>query len=617
MVENKNTKSWRKGWQDILFPKTLWTTTFTYWWIISLATVLMFDVFWMLQTTFRPFSYFVFWPVWFLSAFVLSLPSLFLKKGIVQAAWLLFFDLLFIANLMYCRTYYNAIPLQSYLIVGNLADFSSSVVESFKWYFSFLLILTLSSFIIFNFIKKRGEKKPNPLIYVANVIILAIIIWLGDASRGGTLKRMEYCMEYSANLSSSVPIIYSILGFLAYDYLKMSETVNPAVQKEVSEWLSSHSDKTEAYFNDSIRNNRIKPENLVIVLCESLESWPIGISIEGKEITPNLNRLINNSSSFYAPKVVTQVGSGRSIEGQLLILTGLLPMQNQVYSYQFIDNYYYSLPKAMKEAGGESIIMTPDKPYVWNQIGVKESFGFDDFFSHENFKIDETVGRQLSDGSLMKQVVEKIEKDNLWEEDAKKMILIVTHSGHHPFRIPKKLKTISFDEGLPKTIKEYMETVHYTDQSIQILIDYLQSRDDWNKTMVVITGDHEGLSSERKIALGNPISQQFVDENQHTPLIILNSPITGKYDKPLGQVDIYSTILDLMHWDSYVWKGMGFSVFDPEFPELAIGSSGNIEGDIIRINKNLLQHLLNAKPISDRIIKFDLLNATSKTLKSN
>lgn len=608
MEVKKNTKKQFHGWRDTLFPKKLWTTTFTYWWLISLTTILMFDIFWMIQTTFRPFSYFVFWPVLFLSAFVLSFPSLFLKKGYIQAVWLLFFDLLFIANLMYCRTYYNAIPLYSYAIAGNLADFSSSVAASYKWYFTFLPIFTFCSLIVFNLIKKREEKSPNLLFYGLNVVVLVIIIWIGDVGRGGTLKRMEYCLAYSANLSSSVPIIYSIPGFLIYDYLKTSETISPSTKKEVSEWLTIHNVKTETYFNDSIRNNRIRPENLVIILCESLESWPIGVSIEGKEITPNLNRLINDSTTFYAPNVLTQVGSGRSIEGQLLVMTGLLPMRNQVYAYQAVDNYYCSIPKAMKEAGGESIIITPDKPYVWNQIGVKEAFGFDDMLSHENFKINETVGRQLSDGSLMKQIVEKLKTENLWEEDSKKMILVITHSGHHPFKIPKKLSTISFDEDLPNIIKDYLETAHYTDQSIRILIDYLKSREDWNKTMVVITGDHEGLSSERKTALGNPISKQFVDPNQHTPLIILNSPIPGKYDKPLGQVDIYTTILDLMHWDSYRWKGMGVSVFDPEFPGFAIGSNGNLVGEIDGINDGILQHLLNAKTISDLIIKFDLLN---------
>ena len=57
-------------------------------------------------------------------------------------------DLLLICNLMYCRTYFTAIPLDSYLLAGNLSDFKASVVDSMRWYDILLPLSTLAAIIV-------------------------------------------------------------------------------------------------------------------------------------------------------------------------------------------------------------------------------------------------------------------------------------------------------------------------------------------------------------------------------------------------------------------------------------------------------------------------------------
>lgn len=607
-----------KRFKKIVFPERLWTPGFTYWWIISLATVFMFDIFWMLQTTFRPMSYFAFYPTLFLSAFFLSLPALFDKKGVIQTIWLLFFDLLFIANLMYCRTYYNAIPLQSYGLACNLADFQSSVADSFKWYFIFLPILSLGAFWFYIVRSKPVRRYPSPLIYLIYVAVIGIVLWASDAWRGGIMKRMEFMSNY-AYLSSSITPIYSLGGFLVHDYFKSTEKLQPEDLEAVNEWLAEHEKYSKDYWNDSLRWEKItsdklhitglKPKNLILILCESLESWVIDATVENQVITPNINSWIADSTTFYASNVVTQVGSGRSIEGQLLILTGLMPMYNKVYAYSAVDNNFLTLPKAFTNTDGKAIIMTADKPYVWNQARVAPAFGFENLIDAEDFNINETTGRtkRLSDGSLMTQISEKLSRGNLWPKDKKFFMTTVTNSGHNPFDLPDHLRTISFKGDFPKIIKDYMVTARYTDSALKTLIDYLRSRSDWEETMVVITGDHEGLASDRKTAISNEISRQFVDPLQHTPLIILNSPIAGEYTAQLGQVDIYSTLVDLIGLSDYDWKGLGFSVFDPVHPGVAVNSAGELIGDRKGDTGEITDHISKAHKVSDLILKFNLL----------
>ncbi len=104
-----------------------------------------------------------------------------------------------------------------------------------------------------------------------------------------------------------------------------------------------------------------------------------------------------------------------------------------------------------------------------------------------------------------------------------------------------------------------------------------------------------------------------MSEGQFTPFIVLNSPVGGRYDKVMGQIDMYPTLLNLMHLDSYGWKGMGQSVFAPGKPAFAISSMTNrIEGDTVGVDPAVMNNIKEARSISDKIITFDALRTTGE-----
>ena len=51
-----------------------------------------------------------------------------------------------------------------------------------------------------------------------------------------------------------------------------------------------------------------------------------------------------------------------------------------------------------------------------------------------------------------------------------------------------------------------------------------------------------------------------------------------RYDKFMGQIDIYPTLLNLMQLDTYRWHGLGQSILDPRKAGVAVGSVMNVEG---------------------------------------
>lgn len=356
-------------------------------------------------------------------------------------------------------------------------------------------------------------------------------------------------------------------------------------------------------------------KNLVVVLCESLESWPIGAKVEGKEITPYLNQIVADSTSFFAPNMLTQVASGRSIDAQLLLHAGMLPMVGSVYSMKYPSSTYLTLNKALRDKyGTRSMIITCDKPITWNQEVISRSFGYDTLIDRRSWIIDELVGNpgKLSDGSFIRQSVDKLRNENLWPVDSPAFLTFVTYSGHYPFQLPDKLKDPSFDisaAGLPPLLNDYVTMAHYTDSQLPALINYLKSRPDWPETLVLITGDHEGLASWRNgLRDSSPEAARLVADGKFTPFILLNSPVTGRHDDVMGQIDMYPTLLNLLGLDDYGWKGMGHSILSPDHPGMAIASMTNeIAGDTTGINPTLLRHMTDARSVSDGMIRTNFL----------
>ena len=153
----------------------------------------------------------------------------------------------------------------------------------------------------------------------------------------------------------------------------------------------------------------------------------------------------------------------------------------------------------------------------------------------------------------------------------------------------------------------HMTVAHYTNEAIGKFVEYLKTRPEYERTMVVITGDHEGLADNRKGLCRTKAGKGIVSENEFTPFIVLNSPVAMYYTKVMGQVDIYTTLLNLLGLEKDRWDGIGQSILDFGKPAVAIGPKRNIEGDTLSLSHEELWRMQLSPIISDRIIRFDKL----------
>lgn len=580
----------------------LWDKTAIVFAVGIFLTFVAFDVIWCMDTTFASFSFFETYATKIIATLALAGVYALTRSRWAQIVVMALLDVLMVANLMYFRTYYSAIPASSYLEAGNLADFKASVTDSLRWADIVLPLISIATAVM-AFRYKTTKRQPLTAVlkwWAAPLAGFALLLTGVNLCKGGFHKSLR-SVRQSAYLCSADAPIFSVFGCIWYDITDAAEPITPEKQAEIERWLASQPKHQPA---DSVTEKR---SNLLIVFAESLESWVLEKEVDGKEITPCLNRLLKEKSTLYAPNVLTQVKGGRSIDAQLMICSGLLPLMSGTYSSLYYDNTFYTLQKAMRGLKhSRSYLLTIDKVSTWNQGAVARSFGTDTIISYHDFKMTEAFGthKRIGDASFFQQCREKIERGEVWKPGESVYMQFVTYSGHAPFKLPDHLRTITFPASIPEKAADYMTTAHYTDKAIGDFVAYLKTLPQYKETIVVIVGDHEGLASYRQELVGNPACRGLVSDKQLTPFIVLNSPVGMRYDKFLGQIDIYPTLLDLMQLDAYRWHGLGQSILDPRKQGVAVGSVMNVEGTG---SDKEVERLKEAHTVSDYMLRYDWL----------
>lgn len=580
----------------------LWDKTAIIFAVGIFLTFVAFDVIWCMDTTFASFSFFETYATKIIATLALASVYALTRCRWAQIVVMALLDVLLVANLMYFRTYYSAIPASSYLEAGNLADFKASVTDSLRWADIVLPLITIATAVM-AFRYKTTKRQPLTAVlkwWAAPLAGFALLLTGVNLCKGGFHKSLR-SVRQSAYLCSADAPIFSVFGCIWYDITDAAEPITPEKQAEIERWLASQPKHQPA---DSVTEKR---SNLLIVFAESLESWVLEKKVDGKEITPCLNRLLKEKSTLYAPNVLTQVKGGRSIDAQLMICSGLLPLMSGTYSSLYYDNTFYTLQKAMRGLKhSRSYLLTIDKVSTWNQGAVARSFGTDTIISYHDFKMTEAFGthKRIGDASFFQQCREKIESGEVWKPGESVYMQFVTYSGHAPFKLPDHLRTITFPAPIPEKAADYMTTAHYTDKAIGDFVAYLKTLPQYKETIVVIVGDHEGLASYRQELVGNPACRGLVSDKQLTPFIVLNSPVGMRYDKFVGQIDIYPTLLNLMQLDAYRWHGLGQSILDPRKQGVAVGSVMNVEGTG---SDKEVERLKEAHTVSDYMLRYDWL----------
>lgn len=313
-------------------------------------------------------------------------------------------------------------------------------------------------------------------------------------------------------------------------------------------------------------------ENVIFILIESYLACTSDLVVDGKEITPNLNRLKHDSATYYNGHVKPNVSIGESSDGQLIYMTGLLPLHSEITVSKARDITLFGLPTQLKKAQPnlQSYTLIPTNPSLWDQQAMTAGYGFDRLYSsieyHKTFH--DNKGTFLGDDMIFRfatQLDKSIHQPFC--------SLILTMDMHMPYTSQIEHGFHLTDKNLPEKYINYLVNCHYTDIQIGEYINNLKENGLYDNSLIVISSDHDAhpayLDMEGKIT-------------HEIPIYIINGGIDKSkvWDGACNQLDIYTTILDVMGINT-PWKGLGHTLLNKGYQNSVTGKVQEVSNWII------------------------------------
>lgn len=312
-------------------------------------------------------------------------------------------------------------------------------------------------------------------------------------------------------------------------------------------------ERVKAFFGQNERRPNVltgigRGMNLMVVQLESFESFPVGLTIDGQPVTPNLNRL--SKEAMFFPNIFYQTARGNTSDAEFMLNNSLLPLREASVNWSYTDNEFHSLPQTLKQQGYATLALHGYNKIYWNREFMYPRLGFDVFYSESSFQHDEIINLGLSDASFYRQSL-----DFLKRHPEPFYAQLVSLTSHHPFRIPEEQHELSLPESIPGELRDYLHSVRYADRALGGLLQALEEWGVLDRTVLVVYGDHEGASlkhfKEIRQLQGRPVQREeelAKASLQTVPLFVRvpASPLTGTFEQVGGQIDILPTLSNIL-----------------------------------------------------------------------
>ncbi len=249
-------------------------------------------------------------------------------------------------------------------------------------------------------------------------------------------------------------------------------------------------------------------------------------------------------------RILSPVFGGYTANAEFEALCGFPVTEPSVRFERNLTRQVACLPAVLGQDGYASVASHPNIPVFWNRNNVYQRIGFERFWAGADFTYDDMNGGFLSDRSLYRQVLEKI--DPLLEGDKPLFNYVLTFFGHLPYPLSSDRPPIFESKSAHPDVAAYASTLHYKARDLMEFLAALRERDP--EGLIVVFGDHlpvlGGLGAYVESGLVAAERADYTPDMYltlaATPLIIIdgkNGPV------PLGNLPMYrlpSLILTLL-----------------------------------------------------------------------
>lgn len=339
-----------------------------------------------------------------------------------------------------------------------------------------------------------------------------------------------------------------ILNYEAYTILsnKKQELVDPS---EITQAKIDELKQIKKPASPKLRN-AASGKNLIIIQMESFQNFLINLKIDGHEITPNMNKLANES--YYFNNFYQGVGQGNTSDAEFVVNTSYYIPPNGAATQVYPKKELPSLPRLMQQHGYDTATFHTNVVEFWNRSELYKALGFNRYYDKKFFGDEDSVFFAASDEVLYAKTAAELEKMD--QGDKPFYAQVISMSSHHPFTIPERKYKMELPKRYENTfVGDYIRAQNYADYALGLFIDDLKQRGIWDNSVIVLYGDHLGLpiyslDRDDKELMKEIYGHEYGSADMiNIPLIITAPGITEPevFNQLGGQVDILPTVANL------------------------------------------------------------------------
>lgn len=508
--------------------------------------------------------------------FFFAIALLFKGRGKVRALLGMNFLLSFIlyANVVYYRFFNDFITVPVLTQSNNFGQLGGSAMALISptdilYFTDFFILLVL---VLWKKVDLPAtiSRRTVTGVFLSGILFLSANIALAEMDRPQLLTRTfdrNYLVKYLGTYNYTIYDIIQSSKSSAQRALADSSDV-----AEVENYAkATYAEPNKEYFGQA------KGKNVIYISLESLQSFMIGYKLNGEEVTPFLNSLLKDQNTMYFDNFFHQTGQGKTSDAEFMMENSLFGLpQGSVFTTK-ANNTYQSLSGILDQQGYTTSVFHGNGKSFWNRDEMYKSMGVEKFFdsAYYNMSDEDTLNYGLKDKPFFKESMPYLK--GLKQPFSAKFI---TLSNHFPYPLDKEDQTIGPHNTGDKSVDQYFQTARYLDESIKQFFEDLQASGLADNTMVVMYGDHYGISENHKRAMGKVMGKNINDfeqaQLQRVPLFITSPGLKGGVNHTYGgDVDVRPTVMHLLGLDTKDYIDFGTDLLSKEHQQVVPFRNGD------------------------------------------
>ena len=501
---------------------------------------------------------------------IILLPLIFIKK-----AWTRFFlcvlvdliiSIVFLSDVIY---YAYSDCLMSLSQLGN-SKYSKEIVNALPDLIKPKYIIYLIDFVVLLPMLLMVKNKKTKYIDRVILAICAMAILVVNANNVSSAYSFSRDIIYDKKMQVQYGTIFTYhISDIRYT-LKIKDRIVYNSEAQVKDIINNFKGVEETKIKKDL-DNIAKGKNTIIVQLESIQNFVVNRKINGEEITPNLNKFINeniNITNMHQQSYTTTADS------EFGFTTGLFPLESGLSYEKYYGSEYPDLYGKLNDAGYTTALVHGNRSNFWNRSAVYSNFGVQKPKYMADFEHEESdkVYGMLSDVFIYDKTVEDMKT---YKEPFLQTLIMA--SSHNPFKTNECKDQEEFllnDLGKYKDtlFGDYLNSCRYMDYAFGKFIEDLKEENMYDDSLIVVFGDHRALPKDMPELIeymNDDAKRALTDvELQHTFTNVLagikvpggSDPI--KVEHLVSKIDIKPTILDMLGIEDTI--SVGKNLFNDE-----------------------------------------------------